>query len=152
MAKNRSDSQHIMTDIAKSAAVKIMPPESCPLEKEEMPFWDSIIAARVNWTNIDLMHAANLARCMHSIEKNTKLLRIEGDVLENARGTQIMNPRFTVLEQLTRRSVALSGKLQIHAQATIGKPETNRKKNAVKNELSNALDAFDDDDLIARPN
>lgn len=152
MAKDRSDSFHVMTELSQSALKTINPPESCPLEDEDLPFWESIIAARHTWTNIDLMHAANLARCMASIENNTRLLRSEGDVLVNARGTQIMNPRFSVLEQLSRRSVALSGKLQIHAQATMGKPETNKKKNSAKQAMVKAFDELDEDDLIGKPN
>lgn len=148
MPKKRSDSSHVMTELAQSAVKKMPPP--LPLEEKELPFWEAIIAARHTWNNIDMMHACNLARAMCSLEENTELLKAEGDVIRNERGTMHMNPRFSVLEQLSRRSVAISQKLQIHAQATIGKPETNTKKNAAKQKLTDAFED-EDDDLIARP-
>lgn len=152
MAKNRADSAHIISEITTAATKRIEPPECVKLDEEHIPFWDIITKPRHEWTDIDLVHAANLARCLYSIEENTRLLKLEGDVVENARGTQVMNPRFSALEQLSRRSVALSQKLQIHALATMGNPRDNRKKNAVKR---NAIEAFgvdkDEDDLIARP-
>lgn len=149
MPKKRSDSAHTMTEIAASAIKLKQPP--LPLEEKELQFWNAIIEARHTWNNIDMMHACNLARTMCSIEENTKLLKEEGDVVWNTRGTQIMNPRFSVLEQLSRRSVAISQKLQVHAQATIGKPEDNKNKNAAKNKMAQAFEDADDD-LIARPN
>lgn len=147
----RSDSAHVQTKIISDALKGIDPPSCVKLEKNDMPFWDHIINARDTWTTVDLVHAANLARCMASIEDNTQLLRVEGDVLVNARGTPVMNPRFTILEQLSRRSVALSSKIQVHAAATIGESKLSRGKNSEKRQ---ALDTFDDndDDLISRPN
>lgn len=146
MTRSDSTASNIVADSMK----KITPP--LPLENFELPFWEAITSARATWTNIDLMHAVNLARCMASIENNQKLLREEGDVLVNARGTQIMNPRFTVLEQLSRRSVSLSSKIQVHAAATIGESENNRNKNAAKNKAGQALEVEEDaDTLIARP-
>lgn len=152
MNKDRADSSHVMTELAREATREILPPEVTPLEESEMPFWKAIIQARHTWTDVDLLHAANLARSFKKIEENTVMLRIEGDVLINAKGTPVMNPRFAVLEQLTRRAAALSQKLQVHAQATIGKPETNNKKNAAKQKIAQTFNDLDDDDLIARPN
>lgn len=151
MSKDRSDSAHIMSELANAALTEIKPPKSCPLLDHEMPFWNTIISARHEWTDIDLIHAANLSRCLASIEENTQKLRYEGDVLENARGTPVMNPRFTVLEQLSRRSVALSQKLHIHANATIGKPDNQPKKNREMISIAKAFEEMDDS-LIARPN
>lgn len=151
MTRERSDSSYKMAEIAAAALTEIKPPDSCPLQDYELPFWNTIVSARHEWTNIDLIHAANLARCLASIEENTQRLRYEGDVLENARGTPVMNPRFTVLEQLSRRSVALSQKLHIHANATIGKPDAQYNKNRELNKIQKAFEEMDES-LIARPN
>lgn len=149
--KDRSDSAHMQSKLAQAALTEILPPDICPLEDSEMPFWRTIISARHEWTEIDKIHAANLARTFQKIEENTSQLKYEGDVLENARGTPVMNPRFTVLEQLTRRAAALSQKLHVHASATIGKPDQQPKKNR---EFAKVASAFEDmdDQLIARPN
>lgn len=151
MPKKRSDSAHVQTKIVTDAIMGIAVPDFVEVPKEAMPFWKVITDARAEWTQVDLVHAANLARCMASIEENTKALRLEGDVLENARGTPVMNPRFSILEQLSRRSVALSAKIQVHAAATIGEVENNKKKNKAKQNSVMAIDD-NDDDLIARPN
>lgn len=147
----RSDSTHVQNQILTDALKGIQPPDCVKLEESEMPFWNHIINAREQWTTVDLVHAANLARCMASIEANTVLLKAEGDVLENARGTPVMNPRFTILEQLSRRSVALSAKIQVHAAATVGESKLSRGKNTAKREALEAMGNADDD-LIARPN
>lgn len=155
--RDRSDSDFVQTQIIQDAANGIAVPDCVTLEEWEMPFWKAITEARAQWTNIDLIHAANFARCLYSIEENTKLLKEEGDVVENARGTQIMNPRFSVLEQLTRRSTSLSSKIQVHAAATIGEAKNNRAKNAAKAKAvtthGSQQDRIEDsdDDLLAKP-
>lgn len=150
MAK-RSDT--IKTEISAEAAKKIVPPPHIKLREQDLPFWQAITAVRFNWTDVDLAHAANLARCQADIEENQRLLDKEGSVLENARGTPVMNPRFTVLEQLSRRSVSLSSKIQVHAAATIGEVENNKNKNAAKIRAGQAFDDNQEEDaLISRPN
>lgn len=149
MAKNRSDSLPNQTDLVQSATeVRYLP--HIQIASAVRPFYEAIVRARTDWTDVDLTHAANLARCQADIEDCERLLKAEGTVIDNNRGTPVMNPRHTALEQLSRRSVALSRMLQVHAIATVGPSEDRRTKNKVKRE---ALDAFndDDDDLIARP-
>ncbi len=51
--------------------------------------------------------AAQLARCQADIESESARLDAEGAVIENQRGTPIMNPRHSVLEQLARKELAL---------------------------------------------
>lgn len=153
MANKRSDSSHVQAEIMAMAANGILPPAYCELKIGEMPFWNAIIAARVEWTTVDLMHAANLARTLFAIETETASLRNEGSVIMNQRGSPVMNPRFSVLETLSRRSVSISSKIQVHAAATIGESENNRKKNSQKRKSMDALNGIDDDDedLLGAP-
>lgn len=151
MPRKRVDTTDVQTAIMNDAANGIKPPDCVTLQPEEMPFWNIIIAARANWTDPDLIMAAGLARCMYSIETNTAKLKIETDIVVNQRGTQIMNPRFTVLETLTRRAAMLAAKIQVHAAATIGEVENNKKKNAAKQRAVKAMAEVEDDDLLARP-
>lgn len=148
--KKRSDSVDTRTEIMKMAVKGILPPAYVALETEEMPFWNAITEARAEWTKVDLIHAANLARTMQRIEHETKMLKEEGSVVVNHRGTQIMNPRFSALETLSRRSVMLSAKLQVHSAATIGEIENNKNKNAKKRKSIEAM-TEDEDDLIGKP-
>jgi hypothetical protein len=52
----------------------------------------------------------------------------QGNIIENDRGTPIINPRHTLLEVLTRRSVALSRMLHVHAEATQGESRQQAKR------------------------
>ena len=113
----------------------------------------AIVRARVatDWAEADLVHVANLARCMADIERTQRLLYKEGDTLTNGKGTVVANPRHALLETLSRRAMAMTRLLQIHAAAsgvdTRGQAE--RKKEAMR--AANSMDAAADDDLLARP-
>ena len=153
MPKTRSDDRNFQTEIMRAAAKGVTPPTYVELRPEHMSYWNAITQARAEWTDIDLIHAANLARTLYNIDEQTRKLKAEGDILHNSRGTPVMNPRFSILEQLSRRSVALSTKLQVHAAATIGEVENNKKKNKAKQKAVKALDTMDDEDdfLLAQP-
>lgn len=151
MARKRADSAHEQSKIMVDAIKGKKPPSHLVLRKQDIPFWNAIIAARAKWTDVDLAHAANLARCQADIEEAQRLLDKEGSILKNKRGTPVMNPRFTVLETLSRRAVAISAKIQVHAAATIGETKLNKGKNSAKQKSLDALEELDDDDLIARP-
>ena len=92
-----------------AAAPEFEPPAHVRFPEEARPFWSGIMASRARdeWSKNDLVIAAQLARCQAEIERESALLDGEGSVIENARGTPVMNPRHTVLEQLARRELAL---------------------------------------------
>ena len=73
----------------------------------------------------------------------------EGDIVVNARGTPVMNPRHTLLEILSRRSVALARMLYVHAGATLGESRDNAKAAAVQREAERAIED-QDEELIPR--
>lgn len=149
----RKDSEGISSEIMQEAINGVNVPPHIKLRKQDLPFWKAIIDARLQWTSVDLAHAANLARCQADIEENQEKLDKEGSVIKNARGTPVMNPRFTILEQLSRRSVSISSKIQVHAAATIGETKLNRGKNKAKQDALNNMDKLEDADnqLIASP-
>jgi hypothetical protein len=149
MPAKRKDSVTEQVKIAQSAIEKIVPPNHVSVPNAAKPFYDAIVRARLEWTEVDLAHAANLARCQADIEINEIMLKAEGAVITNAKGMPVMNPRHAILEQLSRRSVALSRMLQVHAIATVGPTEDQRGKNTAKRK---AIESFsEEDDLIARP-
>jgi hypothetical protein len=98
---------------------------------------------------VDLAKAANLARCQADIERISAELNNEGDTVRNERGTQIVNPKHSLLETLTRREIALSRAIHVHAEATVGKSEDAAKVLAAE---KNARKVQQDtgDDLIPR--
>ncbi len=146
--KIRSDSYNTEGEMVRSEPPS--PPDHVELPDEAMPHWWSIVRAREYnaWTGPDLEHAANLACCLADCERLRRELRVEGDVIENKKGTQTVNPKHTLLEQLSRRSVALSRLIHVHAEATSGKARDEQARNEKQRELSGNSSG---DDLIARP-
>jgi hypothetical protein len=149
MKRTRSDSPDVAIKSAMTAGQKIQPPAHCTLRDGDLPFWESVVSARARdtWTASDLETAANLARCKADIERLQLEINDEGDVVKNDRGTQIINPKHTLLETLSRRSVALARMLHVHAEATVG--ESRDAPKALKAQRD-AEDAMGDDNLIPR--
>jgi len=137
---------------AQAALKKIAPPAHVELRDCDVPFWDAIIGARARetWTDIDLVHAANLARTQADIEKVQKELDVEGFTIVNIRGNVMHNPKFMVLETLSRRSVALAKALHVHANATVGDARDQVPKNKRQRKMVETNRDLDDD-LIAQP-
>jgi hypothetical protein len=108
--KKRSDSVAAAID-AMADAVRPLPavPSCVRVREGDRPFLNSILSSRLvsEWSESDIMVAAQLARTQADIETESLLLEAEGSVVVNDRGTNVMNARHTVLEQLTRRSMAM---------------------------------------------
>ena len=127
------------------------PPAHLEVPEDAMPHWWAIVRARAYdaWTETDLEHAANLACCFADSERLRREVRLEGDVLINAKGTPVANPKHQILDVLSRRSVSLSKLIHVHAEATSGKSRDEVKRNKKQRELVETRDKTDD--LIAKP-
>jgi hypothetical protein len=147
MKKHRIDTVYAAGEMFR--ADKPMPPAHISLPGYAVPAWDAIVRARdyTSWTAVDLEHCANLACCLADLEKLRHEVRREGDIIENARGTPIMNPKHTLIETLSRRSVALSRMLHVHAEATVGESREHKKRNEAQADVNGANR---DDELLAR--
>lgn len=150
MAERRVDSAHIRAKIVKDALTGREPPKNCELRECDKPFWDAIVAARAQWTDVDLFQAVNLARWQADLEEIQKALEAEGLVLVSSTGNQYINPKFLIAEKLAANITRVSVKIQVHATATIGEAKLSREKNALKRHAIEAMEEADD--LIARPN
>lgn len=150
--RKRSDSTHVKTQLVDDQ--DIAPPEHVQLRDIDMPFWYALVRARVkdSWNTVDLQHAANLARCQADIERIQQEILEEGDTRTNDRGTVVLNPKHSLLETLSRRSIALSKHIQVHAVATVGESDKQRGKNsAAAKGRKTANKTKEADDLLARP-
>jgi hypothetical protein len=147
--KARSDSIDKATKSGMMKAPDV--PDHITVPPDAMPTWHSIVRARdyASWTAIDLEHAANLACCLADLERLRGEVRAEGDTIENQRGTPIVNPKHNLIEVLSRRSVALSRLLHVHAEATSGESRHQAKRSEKQREMQSVKDEADD--LIARP-
>lgn len=147
---NRSGSVSAAVKAAQAASLgPISPPAHIQLRDIDIPHWNSIVLARAaeTWTDIDLCHAANLARCLADINRIHVELETEKDIITNAKGTKVVNPKHALLNTLSVRSMALSAKLHVHAAATVGRSADAGKKLASD---EGARKAVSDDELIPR--
>ncbi len=130
------------------------PPAHLDLPDEARPAWDSIVRAREYnaWTAVDLEHVVNLAICLADLDRLRKEVRREGDTIENARGTMVVNPKHALMETLSRRSVALSRMLHVHAEATAGESRDDKKRSGKQRQMAAQREALEDGDgLLAGP-
>ena len=151
MKKQRTDSAAGALATMAGALGEIEPPEHVNVPEGARPFWKSITSARAadRWNDADLESAGELARTKWNIERLNIEIAKEGDTILNQKGTMIVNPKHNLLETLTRRMVALSRMLQVHAEATQGKSGKQVKANKAQADARGLMD--DTDDLISRP-
>lgn len=151
MKNNRFDGASGATEIMQTVAGELpKPPEHCRLQAKHMPFWNALMVARggVKWTDADLEIAALAARCKCKIEELEIRLEREGDIIINARGTQIANPLHQILETHCRRMVSLSRMLHVHAEATSGKSKKEKGRNGAAGDMRDVIEDMEDDGLI----
>lgn len=113
-----------------AAAPTLQPPAHCAMRSTDAPFWKGVIEARSRdeWTDANLVIAAQLARCQNDIEEQQKLLYSEGHVIVNERGTPIANPRHTVLEKLRSSQMMLMRSLNMAGVAVADKRDLAGKR------------------------
>ncbi len=121
----RSDSASAAIQAAKNAALgDPMPPPHVIISADSMPDYIAIVRARARteWSEYDLIVAAQLADCIAKQREQDMLIVVEGDVVENARGTMVANPRVAMLERLAGRQMAYTRLLQMggRVQGTAG--------------------------------
>src|SRR5690554_6503188 len=150
--KQRIDSRSEAVRVMSRAAADILPPSNAPLDKSDMPFFASVIAAfaRSEWTAHHLELAAMLARTMADLEREQRLLREEGATALSERGTPVVNPRKTVVQMHASTILSFRRSLALHARAQGGDARDigRRREMARGIEADNPLD----DDLLAKPN
>lgn len=159
MGKKRAGSVDAAAAALQNAyAADVQPPGSVKLRDADWPIWVSIVRARARdeWSEIDLYHAANLTRCLSDIERISGELAERGDTYSNDRGTMCVNPKHSILETLSRRGVALTRLLHLHAQALVPDlrklgpvRETEQKGRETRKQLEAA--GGEDDGLLATP-
>lgn len=133
-------------------AAKGLPPAPAHvrLRDGDQPFLDGILRARARdeWSESDIVVAVQLARCQADIEREQTALDAGESVVLNARGTLVMNPRVTVLEQLARREMALMRTLRMGGRvAGDARDETGRRK--IQREAERLREEIEDDELLA---
>ena len=104
--------------------------------------------ARDEWSDADLVVAAQLARTQFDIEIESTKLDAETTVVKNERGTVVMNARVTVLEQLARREMALMRTLRMGGRiAGDARDEAGRRK--IQRQSEKLREELEDNELLA---
>lgn len=149
--RNRADSASsavkAMLNAAKDA---IQVPAHVKLRDGDMVFWEGVVRARARdeWTETDLVVAGQLARCLHDIEDEQAALDIEGTVIKNDKGTPVVNPRVSVLEQFARREMALMRTLRMGGRvAGAARDEAPGRK--IERQSREIRKELEDDELLA---
>jgi hypothetical protein len=143
-----------------TAAVKAMvsvslpeidPPKHAKLRDQDKPFWSDIIKSRARdeWAQTDLVVAVHLARCQSDMEKEAEALDAEGSVIENQRGTPIMNPRHSVMEQLARRELALMRTLGLTGFTAKSNQRDVAQARKMQRQAEKTKQELEDEDLLA---
>jgi hypothetical protein len=151
MKRTRSDSAASAVKAMLDAAQGVLDaPTHVKLREGDKAFWDGIVRARARdeWLEADLVVAGQLARCQADIEREQGALDMEGSVVRNDRGTQVMNPRVTVLEQLARREMALMRTLRMGGRvAGDARDEAGRRK--IQRQSEKLREELEGDELLA---
>lgn len=143
--KNRTDSTQQAVKAFAAATLAIEPPIHCALHSGAEPFYNAIIASRAAemWNDVDLARAVLLANYQADLKRETAELQDEGSVIVNERGTPIMNPRFNIVNTLTRLEISLSKALQTDAASTQGVTREVVNKNKQANDARRAAAGAD---------
>ena len=146
--RNRSDSAaSAVKAMINAAKGDLSPPIHVNLRDGDHVFWVCVVRARARdeWTEADLVVAAQLARCLHDIEKEQSLLDDEGTVIANDRGTMVVNPRVSVLEQFARREMALMRTLRMGGKVPGEDPRSQSGARKVERQSRNVKDEIKDE-------
>lgn len=141
--RRRSDSTAAAVAASQAAALgPIDPPAHITLREGDRPFWNAIVLARPRdtWNEVDLAHAANLARTQADVEKLQAQLDATGYLTPEGKES----PLVKTVETLSRRAVAMARMLHVHAEATVGRARESAKAMQLERQARDAAD----DDLI----
>jgi hypothetical protein len=117
----RSDSAAAAVQAAQNIALgPPTPPAHIALPPEAMPFWSAIMRnkPRDRWNEVDLAHAATMARAQADIQRLLIEIEYDGDF---GAVTGKLNPRHALVEKLHRRVMDLCRLIQVNAEATNGR-------------------------------
>jgi hypothetical protein len=152
--KTRSDKNSVTAALGsfKGAIAAVPVPEGVELRTDdERIIWDQFTRARAreDWRDLDLLLLAKIVRMEADIRRYQHTLDVEGVMLTNQRGTQIVNPIISVIDTLERRQLAVIRSMSLNQQHS--DPRTINASAKVAQNARSVIDNVADDDLIAIP-
>jgi hypothetical protein len=138
----------LMEDVVKGPPE---PPAHVKLRPWDMPFWDAIIRqrARDDWTEVDLVVAAQLARTQADIETESALLETEGTIGTGGQKQDVVSPRLSVVGLLCKREMALLRTLRLGGVGNAANAAERRRLERQAESLAAESVDSEDDRLLA---
>lgn len=130
--KTRSDSATAAINAAKNVALgDPLPPMHVQVSAEAFDDYRAIVRARARdeWSEYDLIVAAQMAECIAKQREYEEKIMVDGEVIKNERGTLVANPMVGMLERLAGRQLAYTRILQMGGRVP-GTAGDKRKKQA----------------------
>jgi hypothetical protein len=124
------------------------PPDFLNLDDTDMHFYWPIVCGRApkEWTPFRVTLAAQLAQSQAELFRQRQQMKNEGAVVRNDRGTQVANPRVTVMQQMSQQILALTRALALHVKDD---PRDVGKKDKAFRNAKEAQKAIEDEELLA---
>ena len=113
-----------------------------------MHFYWPIVCGRApkEWTPFRVTLAAQLAQSQAELFRQRQMMKNEGAVIENARGTPVANPRVTVMQQMSQQVLALTRSLALHVKDD---PRDVGKKDTAFRDAKEAQNDIENEELLA---
>lgn len=149
--RQRIDSAAAAVETMAAAVRDLSPPAHVKFRSGDWPFWDAVIAerARSEWTDSDLIVAANLARAMADAERIAEMTTGKNGAVK----ITTLVTSIAASDKLARRIVTLRRALGIDSRSKHGEQrDVNRRREHARDiEGGHNPLADDDDGLLARP-
>jgi phage terminase small subunit len=122
-----------------------------PLTENDSKYFDAIVRAREasSWDTLHLIMAAQLAQSLGQLDLANSDIADRGIMIENARGTPIVNPSVSAKTSLAGSVMQLSRTLGLSAsqKGLSGKPQAAR--NEADREARKLIESASSDELLA---
>lgn len=149
--RQRIDSATAAVTTMAAAARDLSPPAHVKFRTGDWPFWDAVIAERAKseWSDADLLVAANLARAMADAERIAEMTTGRNGAVK----IQTLVASIAASDKLARRIVTLRRALGIDSRSKHGEQRdvNQRREHAKAIESGDNPLAADQDDLLATP-
>lgn len=149
--RKRVDSAAGAVAVMAAAARDVSPPDHVKLRSADWPFWDAVIKEKPKseWTDADLVVAANLARALADAERIAEMTTGKNGAVK----ITTMLASIKASDALARRIVTLRRALGLDNRAKNGEQRdvNKRRQHAAGVEAGANPMADDGDGLLARP-
>ena len=120
--------------------------------EEEQAIWDAFTRARAkdDWRSMDLILLSKVVKLEYQIRQHTRELDKIGVIMENKRGTPIVNPLVSIIDTFERRQLAVIRSMSLNQ--TYSDPRDLNLPAKDQNKLRALVDKNSPESLLATPN